>query len=608
MSVNRKIFGLASSVLVFAGMAYGQSLTCATTIGTAVLGEGGAYLVGGVPQVTLSVSPTNPIELRAEGTEELVSDTITPCQAAVATIQGNVTVFITGSGVQGITSKAIGNGLSEATLQVIDISGAGNATVYYAGTVGGSQVTFGTPAAPVIFPKYTFALQVSNVRVNVSGTYPNVPQAVTETVFAGAQGVAALFTTAPQTVGFIRDGLQVNGIPTPVYIGAGSTTTGTAGSDVSFPVCQGQTATQGFTVTVTELFAGAFKTGTVTVGNQGGALLTPASANIPGSESGSLYTGSKWGIDVNPALGQPALVGTSTSGTRIKFVFANIPTNVTLSVPLSLTSGSVLTLQLDSGTETGAFTAATSGVLTATGGVATAIYEVTLANLTVIKSATLPVFVTYTANTVVAPAGPITVTTSYSPSPATPGAAIPSPIPTIPYFANTGTALNGATFAVCQTTLLFPFVTNEQNFETGIAIANTGLDPLGVGGKSVATGQAGACTITFYGSTGAEGGTQPAAPTAANFPSPTSKPVTTILPGTTHADTLTDVIGGPFQGYAIAVCPFLYARGFAFVEFGLATNAGVVEGYLADVINSNRTSSVAVNNVVLSNFPESSGH
>jgi hypothetical protein len=599
MSVNRKIFGLAASALAFAGMAYGQAALSCT------------------PGPTL---PTNPIELRSEGATELVSDTTTVCTGTATTIQGNVTAFISGSGVQGISSKGLTGGVSEAILSIIDNSAGGNATVYYYGAISGSQITWGTSTTPVKFPTYNFIIQTSNVRVNVTGTYPSVPQAVTETVFAGTQGVASLFNPTAVTVGYIRNGLAVNGVATPVYTGAGSSTAGTAGADVSFPVCQGQTAI-GFTVTATELFAGAFKT--ATPATLAPYVLTPASANIPGSESGSLIASALNGLTAG--------TGTANSGTRIKFVFNNIPTNVALAVPTSIAvgniSGSNYNLQLNlTSSETGAFSqvAATSGAGTdaatsttvygpnwtvPSGTTTTVIYEVTQANLTVIKSFVLPVQVTYASNAVVAPAGPITVTTSFSPSPATPGAALASPIPTIPYFANTGTVLNGATFAVCQTTLLFPFVTNQSGFETGIAIANTGLDNLNPTGKvtSVATGQAGACTINFYGSVGAEGGAQPTQPTAANFPSATNKPTTTILPGTTHADTLTDVAGGPFQGYAIAVCPFLYAKGFAFIEYGLATSNGIVEGYLADIINSNRTSSVAANAQVLSNFPESSG-
>jgi hypothetical protein len=594
-------------------MAYGQALTCANPP---------------------TLSPTNPIELRSEGATELVSDTITTCAASGVAlgINGNVTAFIQGSGVQGITSKALSGslaGFSDATLAIIDNQATPtNATVYYPGVISGAQVNFGTTLNPVNFPNYAFRIQVSNVRVNVTGTFPAVPQAVTETVFAGTQGVASLFTPTAVTVGYIRNGLAVQGAGTTVYTGAGSTTTGTAGNigigngnvPTSFPVCQGEANSlsnnlsgpaQGFSVTVSELFAGAFKTGTVTAANQGGTLLVPASANIPGSESGSLLG------SITYAGGSSATVGGSTSGTRIKFVFNNIPANVSVSVPLTIAPNANLTMQLMSNAETATFTAATATTgfngansLAISGGSATAIYEVTLANLTAIKSFTLPVYTTFAANTVIAPAGPITVTTSYSPSPATPGAALASPIPTIPYFANTGTVLNGSTYAICQTTLLFPFVTNQSGFETGIAIANTGLDNLNPTGKvtSVATGQAGACTINFYGSVGAEGGAQPTQPSAANFPSATSKPITTIVPGATHADTLTDVVGGPFQGYAIAVCPFLYAKGFAFIEYGLATSNGVVEGYLADVINSNRSSSVAANAQVLSNFPESSGH
>jgi hypothetical protein len=444
MSVNRKIFGLTSSVVVFAGMAYGQALTCVS------------------PPTT---SPTNPIELRAEGSTELVSDTITSCSASgtVGGINGNVTAFIQGSGVQGITSKPLTGSLAGFTDATLTISGGG-ATVYYPGVVSGSQVSFGTTANPVNFPNSAFTIQVSNVRVNVTGTFPSVPQAVTETVFAGTQGVASLFTPTAVTVGYIRNGLSVQGAGTTVYTGAGSTTTGTAGNvgigngnvPTSFPVCQGIAnsqsnilagTAQAFTVTVSELFAGAFKTGTVTAANQGGTLLSPASANIPGSESGSL-TGT-----ITYAGGSSSAVGTSSSGTRIKFVFNNIPANVTLSVPLSIANAN-LTMQLTTGGETAAFTAATatsgyngSFALSATSGSATAIYEVTLANLTAIKSFTLPVYSTFTANSVVAPAGPITVTTSYSPSPATPGAALPNPIPTIPYFANTGTVLNASAYA-----------------------------------------------------------------------------------------------------------------------------------------------------------------
>jgi len=560
MSVNRRIFGLASSALVFAGMAFGQALVCTTA-----------------PTV-----PVNSIEVRLEGTTELVSDYIETCNGTTSALTGNVSATISGAGNLTISSKSIGSGNSEATLQIIDTTEADNATKYVAGIVSGNTVNFPS----VTFPTYNFKLQISNVRVNATGSVANT--AVNETFFAAAQGVA-LVQSAATPVGLVRQGFAT---PTVSF--------GTS----SFLVCNG--GGTAFTVTVAELFAGAFKTQNApTATNQSVTLqasqLPAPPANIPGGEAGSYIPGGG------------STIGTANSGTRVKFVFAGIPNNVTLSVPLTITSSSneltTLEAQLQGGTETGPFTAATSGTLTASGGVATAIYEITTADLTVIKSFSVQVTASFTPNTVIVPAGPITVTASYSPSPSAPNGSIPSPIPTVPYFANTGTTLNGSTFAACQTTLLFPFITNQQGFETGIAIANTGLDNLNPTAKvtSQATGQAGACTINFYGSTGAEGGTQPTQPTAANFPSATNKPTTTIAPGTTHADTLTDIAGGPFQGYAIAVCPFLYARGFAFIESGLSTSSGIVEGYLADVISSNRMAAVSYNTPVGNTSPETSG-
>jgi hypothetical protein len=569
MSVNRRIFGLASAALAFAGVSFGQALVC----------------------VTAPTVPVNSIEVRLEGTTELVSDYVETCNGTTSALVGNVSGTISGTGNLTISSRSQTGGVTEATLQIIDNrTPPANvaATQYIAGTVSGNTVNFPN----VTFPQYNFRLQISNIRVNATSSVANT--AVNETFFAAAQGVA-LVQSAATPVGLVRQGLTA--------------ATVTYGGTSNFLVCNGGGAA--FTVTVGEMFAGAFKTQHApTATNQSVTLLATQlpvpPANLPGGEDGSYIPGGT------------STVGTATSGTRVKFVFAGIPNNVALSVPLTVTSApgglTVLVAQLQGGTETGAFSPATSGTLASSGGVATAIYEVTAADLTVIKSMSVQVTATFTANTVVVPAGPITVTTSYAPSPSAPNGSLASPIPTVPYFANTGTTLNGSTFSACQTTLLFPFVTNQQNFETGIAIANTGLDNLGVAGKSVATGQSGACTITFYGSTGAEGGTQATAPTAANFPASTNKPTTSIAPGTTHADTLTDILtsstpaGASFQGYAIAVCPFLYARGFAFIESGFTTSAGVVEGYLADVISNGRLALGTYATAVGNASPEASGH
>jgi hypothetical protein len=112
---------------------------------------------------------------------------------------------------------------------------------------------------------------------------------------------------------------------------------------------------------------------------------------------------------------------------------------------------------------------------------------------------------------------------------------------------------------------LFPFVTNQAGFDTGIAIMNTTSDPFGT------KPQSGICTFYFYG--------QSAPP---NYPTP-------IIPSgnNTAASTyafLASTIAPGFQGYMISVCNFQLAHGYAFVsDIGAQKLA---HGYLALVMNN----------------------
>jgi len=112
------------------------------------------------------------------------------------------------------------------------------------------------------------------------------------------------------------------------------------------------------------------------------------------------------------------------------------------------------------------------------------------------------------------------------------------------------------------TNLLYTFVTNQAGFDTGITISNTSTDPFGT------TAQAGSCTLNFY-----NGG----APIPVN--------TGPIASGATYT-TLASVIVPGFQGYMIAVCPFSYAHGFAFISDLGARNLAM--GYLATNICTDR--------------------
>jgi hypothetical protein len=173
------------------------------------------------------------------------------------------------------------------------------------------------------------------------------------------------------------------------------------------------------------------------------------------------------------------------------------------------------------------------------------------------------------AGNAAAPQSFITANVAYAPSGTVTGPA--SVIPT--FAASTLAAANGAIITTCQTSLLFPFLTNQLGFDTGIVLANTTTDNIGIGGKAVATPQSGTCTLSFYGA---------GAPTT-NVAVP--DPQGSAASGTTHAFLLSSVAPG-FQGYGIAVCPFLDAHGFAFIEYNLTQANGVVEGYLAPVLNT----------------------
>jgi hypothetical protein len=119
--------------------------------------------------------------------------------------------------------------------------------------------------------------------------------------------------------------------------------------------------------------------------------------------------------------------------------------------------------------------------------------------------------------------------------------------------------------------LLYPYITNQAGFDTGLTIANTSQDSIvpGTGASSVSA-QSGNCKLTYFGGT-------TAAPTVPPAPSDTG----TIAAGTVWTNTL-QTIAPNFQGYMFAVCNFQYAHGFAFISDVGARNLAM--GYLALII------------------------
>jgi hypothetical protein len=216
-----------------------------------------------------------------------------------------------------------------------------------------------------------------------------------------------------------------------------------------------------------------------------------------------------------------------------------------------------------------------------TAGSGEAVWEVVAANPNVSETFDFGVYFQYTANPGGgSPAlGSGRVNLSFAPAQGPPGSTPSSSYTSastgpVPRFVDNSTAITLITISVCSTDLLFPFVTNENGFETGMSIANTTTDPFGT------PVQNGSCVIQFYGDT------------VPHQDGTTTAPCTTagactgnITSGTVFANTLSNIITGssPFQGYAIAVCNFQLAHGFAFISDTHATNLAM--GYLALVLN-----------------------
>jgi len=366
-------------------------------------------------------------------------------------------------------------------------------------------------------------------------------------------------------------------------------------------------------------------TGNTTWAAEATNLAPPSNQNIPGGLYGGFAANTESGF-IFPQLtgtagvsGGNYVAGLADFGTRLKAVFTNIPAGLTLYVSTTSASQgsgfipggtSVLPYAVLVATNSGeatsdgtAFSPITGPVtgsdnlnaiaLSANGsGSATAVWEVTNANPGAKDVLSFSVYVSYTAtsSTTTNPYGlPITdlplgspvnnVALSYAPEPgggtfanvnATQGQV---PIPRF-YITN---VYQGRYISInlCQTTLLYPYVVGISGFDTGIAVANTSMDPFGT------VTQTGSCKLYGYGVTYSTTGTN--ATTAASLVIPgcdsianpltgtncMGGPITTsnpngyfIAPGTVGVVMASQVLPN-FQGYVIAVCNFYYAHGYA---------------------------------------------
>lgn len=566
---RNRILGLAAMATAFVGVSFGQVVICNT--GTNIP-AGATAVPAGQNNLGTQVNPS----LRAESQTELIAVFQFNCTVVAAGPPAAPAAPPAGSSTTGtvyintnlpITSKNTSVAPATSNEATVIINGTttavatngvitlGNGTAI-GGTVSGNQVTFpltacATGAAGCPIPAYpaVAVLEVTNIRVNASSA--GSPQ-------VSESGLLS-YVVPNTTSGLITANLALPTANGPGYIlkSLGPPTIFPGSVTANYFTCLGNPGSifapvgLSFTVGINQLIPDTFL-----------GIGTAASV-LPGSEAGQYVAGT---------------TGTANADI-INVTIGNLPASATVYVPQTIgpfgTAPNTFSLTIAGSTLTGGNPAPAGTVAyTPASGSVTVPYTVTVTGIgdqttqTGATAVPVPVSVGFAANSAAAQ-GPITASYSYAPA----VAALTGPAPAVPQFvASTFTAANGSIISNCQTTLLFPFVSNQLGFDTGIAISNTSIDNLALGGKSIAAAQSGTCNLFFYG---------PTAPT----PATVADPQGSLAAGNVHTFTISSVAAG-YQGYMIVNCPFVYGRGYAFLTYGLTTNTGIAEGYLAEILNT----------------------
>jgi hypothetical protein len=557
------------------------TVSLGTNVTSRLLGTGSATNPSNTSEALLLIDePTTSGNAAQNGIGTTLPFTLCGNSALGAGPGGCATQISNGTG----TVPAGGTGTCTTTSAVTTCANAPNT---FQGLVNANQVTFlGVPINPPSTGGFARVFRITNVRANVSalggGGLAGTTQLLASVSISGSQSLPV--SNPVLVAGFIQAGLSTS---------LRNTANSGGGSNTALNQCGGGGPNALAILRYQENFGTAFKTrvapGTnVTPGS--GLSATPTTSNGTQNVPGTIYN-SESGL-ITPVTGN---AGLADYGTRLKAVFNNVPAGVRIFVSTanvindfqasiaqpagnaSAPAYATLVLSETAPDANGFPPAATAnstitfGSLTLNiwevpivNGTGTAVWEVINVGASFLDTLDFGVYQSFTANPGAnsPPVGTATVNMSYAPTPpnafsASSGGAASSTL-TIPRFADTSSATSILNIRLCNTVLLYPFVTNQAGFDTGMAIANTTTDPFGT------RNQNGSCTLNFYGAS---------APPAVNTGN--------IATGTVYT-TLASTSAPGFQGYMIAVCQFQLAHGFAFVSDIGARNLAM--GYLALVL------------------------
>lgn len=592
------------------------------------------------PAFSCTAQASNPPLVRSQGVTELVGDVVLTCTGGTPTPAGtaiplsNITITLNTTITDRILNTA--NGLTEALLIVDEAYPAapmpptaprpiasgnqllcqavGNQTCSIIATGGGATGAAGGDYDGVEGRYNVFQGAVSpsgnqvtflGVPIDAPGTQGILNLRITNVRANASQlAVGSQFSLSPIQMFIALNGSQQVSISNPQPI-VGYVTNGLVTTQTPATYDECLTPDGPFYINFTEGFAAAFKAQTSPVTGEGGAGELTAQ-NVSGfsynSESG-LFDGTTVVATGSTTLG---VAGLADHGTKLMATLTGIPAGVALSVPVTLqltdpfgtgtsNAGSVTNAVLISADQygysaplpPGTLPTAGTGTITPTNGTATIVYEITNADPNTLESLNVPVNINFTSTNQDDLLGTISAGLSYAPLPPTGVSGWTSPEPIVsggvnyplPRFVTSTPPTTVASIVPCTCNLLFPFVTNQQGFDTGLAIANTTTDPYGTAAQS------GAINLFFYGEL--DGGTAltpaQAAQTTPEVPSGCIFTMTLSGGGSiancaaASTDTVPALAG--FQGYLIAQSNFQFCHGYAFITDMGAHN--LAQGYLA---------------------------
>ena len=563
-------------------------------------------------QFACTANSGNPPIVRSEGVTELVGDVLLSCTGGQPTPlgtnipQSNITIFLNTN----VTSRIINTttNLSEATLLIDEpYPGAANAVPSTAPQTAGTTSTQlacqalnqancaiigtggGTGAAgpyngaaghynifqgyqvpgvtnsiawlgvPVDAPGTTGqrTIRITNVRANAcnlagGATTSLIPTLIT--MFVAVNGSQQVVLSNPSlTVGVIEQGLlSTNKTATFTQCNSVNPTATAYSSGLVSQIAV--TATEGFASSwkvrsYAQVLAQQQNSSAISLQNVAGFAYNTESGFVASAIGGAV-------------AGAP---GVADQGTYLTFTFAGVNAGVNLFVPPTLTfTGNYVSQTPGYAVLVGGATS--GGAVTISGTSASVTYEVLYSYANIQESAPLLVAVSYVSNTGqnLPALGTAQISVNFSPLSSVPTASASAPIPR---FCQPYPLRNIFTINICSCNLLFPFITNQAGFDTGVAIANTTVDPYGT------AAQQGLVTLYYYGNT-TGGGAAPAPQKSASVAAGTEL-VFTLSGGGDHGVAATP----GFQGYLIAVASFQYCHGFAFIsDMG---SQKLAEGYLA---------------------------